>query len=155
MIEIQGLDEVKRKLTKLSSRLENMTPVMRSIGEEIKHEIDQAFENERSPFGLPWRVRKAVGKNWDHNNKRKLLYLKGNLSQYWNVQATQSEVSVGTNKAKEYGAVHQWGSNKTSGRGSGIPARPFLPIDSHHQLPPKLVMVLKGIVEDEIDRVMR
>ena len=39
---------------------------------------------------------------------------------------TNSSVTVGSDRV--YAAVHQLGSRKSTGRGGGIPARPFFPV---------------------------
>jgi phage gpG-like protein len=43
------------------------------------------------------------------------------------IEVTKTKVTIGTDRA--YAAVQQFGSSKSSGRGSGIPARPFFPFD--------------------------
>ncbi|CUV65217.1 Conserved hypothetical protein, putative phage virion morphogenesis protein [Sulfurovum sp. enrichment culture clone C5] len=154
--QIQGLDNVKSKLAKLSSLINGsgMQEIMRDIGEKIKLDIEMSFENEKSPFGEVWRVRKAVGKDYNNNNNRKLLHEKGNLSSNWQTKATPKQVTVSNNTVKAYGAVQNWGSKKSSGRGSGIPARRYLPIDDNGELEPKLKKSIEKIVVDKIEKVL-
>lgn len=156
MAEIQGLDNVKAKLAKLSSLIngQGMQEMMTDIGEKIKSDIEMSFEEEKSPFGEVWRVRKAVGKSWNDNNGRKLLYKEGDLSTKWLTHVIESGVTVSNNTVKAYGAVQNWGSKKSSGRGSGIPARRFLPIDDNGELEPKLKKSIEKIVTDKIKKVL-
>lgn len=67
-----------------------------------------------------WPGRKSGGSN-------PLLIKSGTLRQSIHVtQQGADTVRIGTPVI--YGAVHQLGSAKASGRGSGIPARPFFPV---------------------------
>ena len=59
-----------------------------------------------------------------------LLMLSGTLSKSIHVEMEGNDtVKVGVpDETGKYGAVHQFGSSKSSGRGGGIPARPFFPV---------------------------
>lgn len=73
-----------------------------------------------------WPARKSGGAN-------PLLVKSGTLRHSIHAQLAGADaVKVGTPVI--YGAVHQLGSAKSSGRGSGIPARPFFPVTAGGQL---------------------
>jgi phage gpG-like protein len=68
----------------------------------------------------PWPQRKSGGSH-------PLLIKSHTLRQSIHVRPEGSDsVRVGTPVI--YGAIHQLGSAKSSGRGSGVPARPFFPV---------------------------
>lgn len=68
----------------------------------------------------PWPARKSGGGH-------PLLIKSGTLRQSIHVRPEGSDaVRVGTPVI--YGAIQQLGSDKSSGRGSGVPARPFFPV---------------------------
>lgn len=68
----------------------------------------------------PWPARKSGGGH-------PLLIKSGTLRQSIHVRPEGADaVRVGTPVV--YGALHQLGSGKSSGRGSGVPARPFFPV---------------------------
>jgi phage gpG-like protein len=56
-------------------------------------------------------------------------------------EKNNSTVTVGSDRA--YAAVHQLGSKKKTGRGSGIPARPFFPV-----LDGKLTAIARKKIDD-------
>ena len=97
---------------------------MEEIGSELESEIRLNFEQEQTPYGEPW---KALSENTQESRRsgkgsgsNKILRDTGDLFNSITYNADQSEVEVGT--SKEYGAVHQEGSDE-------IPARIFLPTE--------------------------
>jgi phage gpG-like protein len=73
-----------------------------------------------------WANRKSGGSH-------PLLLLSGTLRQAWHLQGSGS-LSVTLGNPTKYAAHHQFGSPKSSGRGSGVPARPSFPVTKDGQL---------------------
>jgi phage virion morphogenesis protein len=86
-----------------------------------------SFERQASPEGAAWAplspkylLRKQ--KRWPGRN---ILQFSGAMLRTLIREVQGNLVIVGSNLP--YAPVHQFGSKKKSGRGSGIPARPWLP----------------------------
>ena len=117
-------EEFIKYLNSTISKANNLSPVMEEIGVELESEIRLNFEQEQTPYGEPW---KALSENTQESRRsgkgsgsNKILRDTGDLFNSITYNADQSEVEVGT--SKEYGAVHQDGSDE-------IPARIFLPTE--------------------------
>ena len=61
-IDLQGLEEIQRKLQALESSLDEagMRRKLNTIGGMIKNSIMESFENETSPFGQIWKPLSSV-----------------------------------------------------------------------------------------------
>lgn len=61
-IELQGLEEIQRKLQTLESALNEagMRRKLNTVGGMIKNSIMESFENETSPFGQRWKPLSSV-----------------------------------------------------------------------------------------------
>jgi phage virion morphogenesis protein len=157
-IEIQGLETIQSKLKSLESRTSpaQMKSTMHTIGNMIKNEIEESFENQSSPFGTKWKDLKDATKISKKKRNKSSLILRsdGDLQDKWIVKADNDSVEVfGSGKSAsgyEYGKVHQWGSTKPSGRGSGIVARPFLPITKNGELLPRVESNILKYLERKI-----
>lgn len=133
--------EVKTALTRLGTRMSDLSPAMRSIGEKLLQSTRGRIEHGGpAPDGAPWAPlspvtlarKKGVGK----------LIERGRLLGSFNYRADAYSVTVGTNVV--YAAVHQFGMRRgyagtghyKTRRGSfpipwgDIPARPFLGVSS-------------------------
>lgn len=175
-IQIQGLEAVQTTLNNLSKTLSKteMKNTMATIGGMVRNEIEESFEEERSPWGEKWKPLKTVsyhlgysiskGKK-THTKKgkqsvgfgkyiggKKLLRESGNLADRWSVRADNSSVEVSGNaKSKKgfvYGAVHQWGSTK-------VAARKFLPIDERGELEPRLQGRIENYLNTKVDEALK
>lgn len=105
--------------------------------------IAQRSFDESSLRVAPWPERKKPAPN-------PLLIKSGTLRQSIHVkQEGTTTVRIGT--PVKYGAVHQLGSAKKSGRGSGIPARPFFPVDASGQLSGEAKSQIDDAVKQIID----
>lgn len=123
-IEGSGIREIDRYLEHVSATLSDLSPIHRHIGNIIQNAIEESFENEASPSGKSWKP--------SLKKEGKTLTDSGTLSSSFTVDASSSEVSVGTNLV--YAAIHQWGGKAGRNRSSNIPARPFLPITDSRDL---------------------
>lgn len=61
-IDLQGLEEIQRKLQALESSLDEagMRRKLNTVGGMIKNSIEESFENETSPFGQRWKPLSSV-----------------------------------------------------------------------------------------------
>ena len=138
-IEITGLEAIQSHLRDIQAKTDNMKPHLYEVGNILKNSIEESFETQKSPFGVPWtpsyRARTEGGKT---------LIKSGMLSSNWNISADAKSVTVGTNIP--YAAIHNFGGVirpkngkvlKFKGVGGWVskkevvmPARQFLPIDS-------------------------
>jgi phage gpG-like protein len=124
-------------LQRLSAKLDDMTPVMQTIGEIVVNQVDEAFESGKSPAGVAWKPSRRALETGD-----KTLIDKNTLRLSLGVNAIAAsarEVVVETNVP--YAAIHQFGgvirpkTKKALAFGGivrssvTIPARPFLPDD--------------------------
>jgi phage virion morphogenesis protein len=132
---------LKRAFDQLAALGSDLTPLMRSIGAQLRQHVDERFEDERGPQGLPWpkslRARLEKGQT---------LSMTGRLRQSITFRASRSAVEIGTNV--QYAAVHQFGATIRAKTQKGlrfrlpgglgwrrarqvtIPARPFLGLDA-------------------------
>jgi phage gpG-like protein len=92
----------------------------------------------------PWAPRKKAGAG------NPLLIKSGTLRQSIHVQLEgDDKVRAGT--PVPYGATHQLGSAKKSGRGSGNPPRPYFPVTSDGRLTPAAEDAIGEAVQIVID----
>lgn len=120
----------------------DQTPAMRRIAEQLRQHVDERFEDERGPGGVPWpkswRAREQAGQTLTDTAR---------LRQSITFRAGPSSAEVGTNV--RYAAVHQFGATIRAKTAKGlvfrvgrtrsgwrrmqqvtIPARPFLGLDA-------------------------
>ncbi|MDF7776873.1 phage virion morphogenesis protein [Sphingomonas sp. AOB5] len=92
-IAFKGEQEVERQLTGIIGRLENPEPLLDILGQVIESDIDDNFDGEHTPAGIPWLpVFRPEGDN------RKILHGKPpRLRPSMNREVGRSYVRVGTN----------------------------------------------------------
>lgn len=156
-IIVKGLDELQTKLDKLSSHLNGsaIKQNLSTIGEMVKNEIEESFDNEKSPFGGNWKPLKESTKKQKHKRGKssKILRSDGNLADNWVTKSSKNKVTISNNASANgfpYGLSHQFGSSKRN-----IPKRPFLPINSSNNLESGLVGDIMDFLEDEITQVLK
>lgn len=61
-IDLQGLEEIQRKLKTLESSLDEagIRRKLNTVGGMIKNSVEESFENETSPFGQRWKPLSSV-----------------------------------------------------------------------------------------------
>lgn len=143
IIKVDGADAIRERLREISSRVSNMSPILKAIGDRIVEQTERRFEaGGPAPDGSPWQPPKSP------NPKRiRTLTVTGHLRDNIRSQLMgNNAVMVGTDK--EYAAIHQVGGRtaahvimprrkkalktpyglfkKVNHPGSVIPARPFL-----------------------------
>lgn len=121
---------------------DDLTPVMTSVGAQLRQHVDERFEDERGPGGTPWP------KSWRARTRGgQTLTDTARLRQSITFNAGRNQVEIGTNVA--YAPVHQFGATIRAKTAKGlvfrigggpqgwrrvkqvtIPARPFLGLDA-------------------------
>ena len=123
---------VQSMLDELAQKTGDLSPIMSTIGEIVVRQVDDAFKDQRSPGGVPWkRSQRAIA------DGGQTLIDRGVLRNSITRKVAGQSVTVGTNV--EYSAIHQFGGvirpkKKKALAFGGIvrrqvtmPARPFLP----------------------------
>jgi phage virion morphogenesis protein len=104
IIEIKVEDQkVKDLLKGMQDRGENLTPVMKLIGETVRRSVEKNFDEEGRP---PWRLSRRALYTDD-----KTLTHTGRLRKSITYAAFNDRVEIGTNV--RYAAVHQFGYSGT------------------------------------------
>jgi len=137
-IEVNGIDEINKKLNRLKAKGSNMLPLFKVIGNSLKNTTENTFEHQADAFGNAWKPSKK--------KSGLTLIQSGSLSQSFVPFATKESVTLGTNLV--YAPIHQFGGRAGRGKKSIIPARPFLPIDKDFNLPHNLQEEILDKVQD-------
>lgn len=133
---IQALNDLQR-------RVSDLRPVMDMIGAEIVENIRLGFIDSKSPWGASWKpLKKRQGQP---------LRDTGKLMNSITHRANADSVVIGTADKAGKALLHQFGSTKAKGRGSGVPARPYLPIrNGQADLPEDWTRSILDIIEDHL-----
>lgn len=134
-------DEITPSLRKLGSD-ELMARGVMAAGTALMSIATRAFD-EPGLRPAPWPARKKAASH-------PLLRLSGTLWQSWHVRQLGS-LAVQIGNPTKYAAHHQFGSAKSSGRGSGVPARPFFPADKSGNLTQAGADAVKDALEAVVD----
>ncbi len=126
-MSFQFHDRITPGLANAARGVKDKKPILEAMGLELVSITKRAFSDE-SLRARPWPPRKKPAPH-------RLLRKSGALWQSISISALSNEsVTVGSDRV--YAAIQQLGSRKTSGRGSGIPARPFFPFIGQSQMTP-------------------
>ncbi|MDD4506122.1 MAG: phage morphogenesis protein [Sulfurospirillaceae bacterium] len=176
-IEIQGLESIQKKLKTLDDALSpsKMRSTLLTVGNMVKNTISESFKNERSPFGEKWKPLKiisyqlgySIGKGKNTHTKRgvqtkgfqrytankRILVESTHLWRKWVVSTDEDSVEVSNNTARTskgyiYGLAQHYGTKN-------IQARPFLPIDEHENLEPRLLKTIDDYLGDKIGNLLK
>ena len=125
--------KVRDALKRLAGAGNDLTPLMRDIGEHLLNTTRERFVTQKTPAGVPWAPLSETTRGRKRRNKDKILtergYLRGNLA----FRAGRDSVEVGSPSL--YAGTHQFGAKKgafgSTSKGApipwgDIPARPFL-----------------------------
>lgn len=149
IIKMDGADAIRARLREISSRVSNMSPIMKNIGDRVVEQTKRRFESGGpAPDGTPWKAPKTP------NPKRvRTLTVSGHLRDDIRYRPIgNNAVAIGTNRV--YAAIHQLGGRtaasvilprrkkalktpyglfkKVNHPGSVIPARPFLGVSEEN-----------------------
>ena len=103
-------------LSKLLKRLDDLSPAMASIGQELEGRISGRFETESDPFGRSWAPwAPATLESYPDDGNRRILDRYGDMLASLNYQANASSVRVGF--GQPYAAYHEWGTETMPRRG--------------------------------------
>lgn len=160
-IEVKD-QEVKAALKALAARVNNMRPVLQTIGEGIIERTKHRFDTSTAPDGTPWKPNSAatlamlaeklrgqkskVKKDGSLNSKgetqlagkKPLIGKSKDLRRQIVQSATNSQLTV--DATVSYAAMQHFGgitSAKSMIPGKTIPARPFMPIRQDGTLYPQ------------------
>lgn len=113
------VDTITPKLRALQKLGRDTTPVMRAMGTTFKSITEGNFNSAGAQFrAAAWSAKK----DGTPSNLKK----SGLLWHSFHLDVTKDRATLAN--PTPYAAVHQFGSDKSKGRGSGIPARPFYPV---------------------------
>lgn len=117
---------VRDRLQELQRKVGDLTPAMKSIGEQLLLSTDIRFEKEVDPSGRPWKPNSTftISKKKRENKIQKILQSSGRLRASLSYSASADKVVVGTNVS--YAAKHQLGQGR-------IPKREFLGVSKEDQ----------------------
>lgn len=133
MIQIR-LDDEKalRSLSQIAQNLQQGKKLHGMLGEALRQIHKVRFEKEQaSPEGEKWQPLSPKYRAKKKRNADKVLIRDGYLKDLLRYQADDNGVVFGSDR--QYARLHQFGSNKASGRGSGIPARPWLGVSKKNE----------------------
>ena len=106
----------------------NLASLSAAIGEYLRDSTQQRFADQADPDGDPWEPLKPRTIARKRQNKDKILTMRGYLRRSIAYRVlSPGRVEVGSPLI--YAAAHQF-SWKPGGEGGGIPARPFLGINT-------------------------
>lgn len=133
MIQIR-LDDEKalRSLSQIAQNLQQGKKLHGMLGEALRQIHKVRFEKEQaSPEGEKWQPLSPKYRAKKKRNADKVLIRDGYLKNLLRYQTNDSGVVFGSDR--KYARLHQFGSSKASGRGSGIPARPWLGVSKKNE----------------------
>ncbi|WP_324171996.1 phage virion morphogenesis protein [Sulfurimonas sp.] len=140
-IDVKGMKQFQNKLNEIAKLSE--LQLLECVSSPIMEATQIAFETETDPWGNPWE--NTQSKTFHHLDSAENPHNSNDTGMRNDLHATvnsKKEVVVGFSVVSDggyaYPAVHQFGSKKSSGRGSGIVARPFLPVDIDGNLAPEV-----------------
>lgn len=122
---------LRRDLRRRVARLEDKSPLLKSIGEAMLPRINKRFKDERGPDGKRWaplssRTIEARIKRYG-NSPLTILRMRGHLAGSINYQVAGDTLKIGTNDdVSDYAGIHQFGGKAGRGRKVTIKARPYL-----------------------------
>lgn len=113
-------EQIQQRLRVLGSRVRDLTPVMKAIGEYLVFATDNRFRTETDPQGQPWQKLspKTVEQKRRQGRINKILQSTGVMRTRIGYEATSYSVKIGINNRKA--TYHQLGL--------GVPKREILGI---------------------------
>ncbi|TDK65987.1 phage virion morphogenesis protein [Sapientia aquatica] len=156
MIEIKIESQALTKaLNTLQIGTTDLTPLMKSIGAELRSAAEENLEAE-SFAGSAWKdlaaatleQRIRVG-TWPG----KKLQVDGSIGRGIIAQSTHSSATIGVGGVI-YAAIHQLGGTAGRGRAATIPARRYLPFDADGKLPPKTESAMLALAHNYLQQLV-
>lgn len=133
MIQIKlNADQALRGLHRTAENLKHGKKLYGMLGEALRTIHKERFEKEqKSPDGEKWKPLSPKYQAKKRKNANKILIRDGYLKDLLRYQANDKGVVFGSDR--KYARLHHFGSNKASGRGSGIPARTWLGVSRNNE----------------------
>lgn len=175
-IEVQD-KAVQSALHALASRVNNMAPVLDTLGEGIIERTKRRFDTSTGPDGQAWKPNSAatlamlsdrlagsksnIKKDGSLNakgsralaNKKPLIGESQDLRRQ--IVAIASGNTLTVSSTPKYAAIHQFGGKAGKGHKVTIPARPFLPVKLDGSLYPQeqalVLQALNSYLMDNLD----
>jgi len=141
---------------RLAQRIDNMQPVLQSIGERAVERTKRRFETSTAPDGSPWKPNSAVtlglisaslGKSYRKKNgelnakgerrmagKKPLIGESRHLSTQIVAMADPASFTMASTPI--YAAIQHFGGKAGRNKKVTIPARPFMPVQANGELYP-------------------
>ncbi len=145
---------LRETLGRLLDRVRDASPAMEDIARALRNYTEDAFENERSPFGPAWDdlsdVTKAIRAK-DGHWPGPILKVTGASGLVGSISSAAGADWASIGAGKVYAATHQFGRPDNRFYGgplAPIPARPFLPIDAAGNLPDGLQAEILTILSE-------
>lgn len=104
--------ELLAALRALQTRLGDLTPIFRELGEMLLNSTRDRFRSQTAPDGSPWAALSPAYQARKRKHKDKILTLDGRLRGTLAYQAGPDTLRIGTPLV--YGATHQFGAAKGS-----------------------------------------
>lgn len=117
--------QILHTLNELASRVSNIRPALREIGEDLKESTQQRFVTTHAPDGSRWELNSVLSTLLYKEGDRPLTNL-GTLGATIDYQIDNNELQISS--PLKYAAMMQFGGTKTEfpNLWGDIPARPFL-----------------------------
>lgn len=153
-------------LNRLQAAGQNLTPILKAIGEGVMERTKRRFGSTTGPDGVPWRAnarstieafirekggmgKRGINKKGQGRamSKKPLAGHSGDLARQFHVAVSGNTLTVGS--SMEYAAMQQFGGKKSQfpNLWGDIPARPFLPVTASGDLYPQE----RGLILDELN----
>lgn len=133
MIHIQlDADKALRSLNRTAENLKQGKKLYGLLGEALRTIHKERFEKEQtSPEGEKWVALSPAYRAKKKKQADKILIRDGYFKDTLRYQASDKGVLFGSDR--KYARLHQFGSQKSQGRGSGVPARPWLGVSKQNE----------------------
>lgn len=100
----------------LRDKIDDMTPVMDSIGQEMETRVSNRFETQTDPMGVAWSPwAESTKATYPEDGNGRLLDRYGDMLSSLNHQADESSVTYGF--GMPYAAYHEYGTDRMPRRG--------------------------------------
>jgi phage virion morphogenesis protein len=145
-LKVDGLEDVQRKFNDLLQP--DLEQLLDNIGAEVVSQTQSRISDDKAdPDGTPWAewTDRYAG---TRNSGQSLLEDSGRLNNSISHLVVGDTVEVGSNLV--YAGHHQFGSEKKSGRGSGVPARQFLGLSDHNM--DEVEIIVNNFIEDLLSK---
>jgi phage virion morphogenesis protein len=114
-ISVQN-QQVRDILARLAARMDDLSPAMAAIGQEIESRVSARFETETDPNGQPWAPwAQSTRDSYPENGNRRILDRYSVMLGSLNHQATADTARIGF--GQPYAAYHEWGTKHMPRRG--------------------------------------